>query len=210
MAKRSARRNDAKNFGEEHYTEWHWGIEPARVVEWDDPDLPEGELIECGRLIRLHFAAPRGDRHPRRERDTMLQLSRELSQYAHVAYDPNHAKQRIYLLLPKKAMTTVRKRFWQQNEAQAMNLCDLARIAGGHHGRMSDYPKVRVKPIGILTGVLYYTHKQGDENPGDPRSFYLHKMGEETHHYPILAADSQGRLWIAGGAYTAPPPGITN
>lgn len=209
---RSSKRNfDAGDkFGADQFTEWHWGIEPSRVVHCDDPDLPSGELIECGRLIRLHFAAPRGERHPRRERDTMLQLSRQLSQSAHVAFDPNHSKQRMYFILPSKAMAVLRKRFWVENDVPAMYLSDLARIAGGHHGRMNDYPNLRVKPVGILTGVLYYTRKKGDENPDDPRSFYLHKMGEETQQYPFLAVDAKGRLWVAGGAYTAPTPGITN
>jgi hypothetical protein len=67
-----------------------------------------------------------------------------------------------------------------------------------------------VKPIGILTGLVYYTHKKGDENPGNPRSYYIHKMGEMSKFYPILAGDAQGRLWLAGGNYSCPSPGITD
>jgi len=78
-------------------------------------------------------------------------------------------------------------------------------MAGGRHGRRSDYPHVIAKPLGVLTGVMYFAHKKGD-GP----SAYLHEMGEQTCHFPILACDEHGRLWICGGNYLVPTPGITD
>ena len=64
---------------------------------------------------------------------------------------------------------------------------------------------MKVKPVGVLTALVYFTHKQGD-GP----SYYIHQMGELSHHLPILAFDRHGRPWLAGGNYTCPTPGITD
>jgi len=192
--------------GNKAYTGWHWGNGPEKVVDWNDPDMPP-MLIECGRLIRLHVRAPRGatqSRHPRRNRDTMIEFSRSVSQHAHVAYDPDHPSERLYLLVPPEAREALRNRFWKQNRAKAMDLNQMAMLAGGRHGK-PDYPHIQVKPIGVLTHLVYYTDKKGD-GP----SFYIHKMGELSHHFPILCVDASGRLWLAGGNYTSPTPGITD
>ena len=68
-----------------------------------------------------------------------------------------------------------------------------------------DYPDIKVKPIGILRNVVYATPKKGDGF-----SLYIHEMGEETGIKPALCVDKTGRLWIIGGDYTCPVPGITN
>lgn len=192
--------------GSQAYEDWHWGKGPERVVDWDDPDMPP-MLVECGKLVRLHVRAPRSNprRHPRRERDAMIELSRRLSANSHIAYDPDHPHERLYLLVHPEARPVLRQRFWRNNPAQPMDLNHLAAVAGGRHSRRADYPHVMVKPVGVLTAVVYFTHKQGD-GP----SYYIHRMGEMTHHLPVLAADQQGRLWMAGGNYTSPTPGITD
>lgn len=198
--------------GATRFKDWHWGIEPAQVVDWDDPDMPKS-LIECGRLVQLHVRAPRAQnnpRHPRRERDTMIEFSRAISNTSHIAFDPNHVHERLYLLVPDRAQSTLKRRFWDENNASPMLLNQLASVAGGHHGKLRDYPNLKVKPIGILTGVVYRTWKKGDENPGENRSYYIHRLGEVTGGYPILSVDEVGRLWIAGGSYEAPDPGIQN
>jgi hypothetical protein len=56
-----------------------------------------------------------------------------------------------------------------------------------------------------MVAVVYFTHKK-DDGP----SFYIHRMGEMTCYFPIIACDRQGRLWICGGNYTSPTPGITD
>ena len=198
--------------GQKRYNDWHWGIDASRVIDWNDKDYPR-MLIECGRLIRLHVRCPEeagSPRHPLRRRDAMIELSQSASRNSHIAFDPEHADERLYLLVDPKASRTIARRFWDENEARPIPLGRLAMIAGGRHGKKNDYPNVVVKPIGILTNVVYYTHKKGDENLHDPRSYYIHAMGELSHYYPVLACDERGRLWLAGGNYTSPTPGITD
>lgn len=193
--------------GVQQYDDWHWGISPDRVLNWDDPDTPE-MLIECGRLVGLHIRLPDGasyHRSPRRERDTRVEFSPKVSEQSHIAYDPNHPHQRLYLLLSSTALPVLATQFWTKNGVAPMDLNEAAVVAGGRHGEQMDYPHVQVKTVGILTALIYFTHKQGD-GP----SYYIHKMGEKTHFYPVLCADAGGRLWIAGGSYTSPTVGITD
>lgn len=196
--------------GQGAYTSWHWGYNPRKVVDWDDPDMPR-MLIECGRLVRLHVRAPRetNEVHPRRRRDAMIEFSAFVSKDAHIAYDPNHMFERLYLLIPPSQRKTLKKKFWDHNPMRAMNLNDLAQIAGGKHGKQRDYPNVLAKPLGVLTGVVYYTAKKGDAER-DKGSFYIHKVGEISHRYPFLCIDAKGRLWLAGGNTRSPSPGITD
>lgn len=168
-------------------------------------------LIECGRLVRMHIRAPKGahqNRHPRRQRDSMIEFSQSVAANSHIAYDPDHPDERLYLLVPPQASTTLKKRFWDENEFRPMPLNEVAVIAGGRHGRR-DYPNVMVKPIGVLTAVVYFTSKKGDVVNG-VGSYYIHKMGELSKFFPFLCADSRGRLWLSGGNYKSPTPGITD
>lgn len=196
--------------GASEYNQWHWGYQPRRVMDWNDKDMPR-MLVECGKLVRLHVRLPRDGRsaHPRRRRDAMIEFSRNVSANAHIAYDPDHPYERLYLLVPKSQQRTLKQRFWDSNPVAARNLNELAAIAGGKHGRKRDYPNVMCKPIGVLTGVVYHTAKKGD-SPEHGGSFYIHKVGEISHVYPFLCADAKGRLWLAGGNYTSPSPGITD
>lgn len=190
------------------YEDWHWGAAAHQVVDWDDPDMPR-MLIECGRLVRLQVRAPlpaTGSLR-QRHRDAMIELSRRASATSHIAYDPDHADDRLYLLLDSAVRAAVALRFWHDNAAAEMPLAELAALAGGRHGRKADYPNLMVKPVGVLTAVVYCTHKQGD---GDVPSYYIHKLGEVSGICPILAADEAGRLWMAGGNYQTPTPGITD
>ena len=50
------------------YAEWHWGVPHKTVIDWEDGDLPENDLIECGRLVELHF------REPGQRKDTVIKL----------------------------------------------------------------------------------------------------------------------------------------
>jgi len=140
----------------------------------------------------------------------MIELSRSVSANSHIAFDPDHPYQRLYLLIPAKARETLKAQFWAKNNISPMLLGQAAELAGGRHGKMKDYPSVLVKPFGVCTACVYFTHKEGDENPNDPRSYYIHQMGELTKYFPLLCCDHQGRLWFAGGNYTSPTPGITD
>jgi hypothetical protein len=191
--------------GTSAFTDWHWGVGPEKVIDWNDEDMPK-TLVSCGQLIRLHVRLPRsGNRHPRQERDTMIQLSRAVSDNSFVAYDLDHPAQRLYLCVDPRARAMLKSKLWDSNDAPTLDLNHLAQIAGGRHGKRPDYPSVQVKPVGILTALVYFAHKQGD-GP----SYYIHQMAEMSGVHPILAVDSAGRLWLAGGGYTAPTPGITD
>lgn len=212
--------------GASAYEKWHWGIPATDVMDVSDPDMPpchnghrgacskqcKCALIGIGRLIRLQFRAPRAisQPHPRRKRDSMIQFSRDLSSNAFVAYDPDDSGERLYLIIPSQATSVLKRRFWDENPLDEMPLGRAAKIAGGRHARPESYPDVHVKPVGVLTAIVYFTHKKGDENEKDERSFYLHKLGELTHFYPFLCCDNRGRMFVAGGNYTAPTPGITD
>jgi hypothetical protein len=79
--------------GSKGYEEWHWGIPHKQVVEWNDADLPEGDLIECGRLVEVHI------REPGQRKDTIIKLARKEANGSHLCFDPNHPNQRLYILL---------------------------------------------------------------------------------------------------------------
>jgi hypothetical protein len=92
-----------------------------------------------------------------------------------------------------------------------MPLSELALETGGLHST-DDYPDIMVKPIGLLTNVVYATEKGAFGGIGleDGYSMYIHTHGEESGIQPILAMASDGSLWYAGGDYTCPTAGITN
>jgi len=187
---------------------WHWGIPPQRVIDWNDPDMPRA-LIECGRLVRLHLRAPGSSLNPRLGRDTMVEFSRSVSKDSHIAYDPNHPFDRLYLLIAPRARAVIRQRFWDENNARPLNLNLLAAAIGGKHAKRADYPRLMVKPVGVLTAVVYRTWKKGDSDE-QGGSYYIHRLGEVSGVFPALAADQSGRLWLAGGNCTSPTPGISD
>ena len=191
------------------YEDWHWGIPHQGVKEWNDPDVDgmlggEGHVIETGRMVELHF------REPHRRKDTVVRLNRNEANGSHLVFDPDHANHRLYIFSHPKFAERMHKKYRQEagyrknSRYTEMPLVEAAKIVGGKHAT-SDYPKVDVVPIGILTHVVYATEKKGDGY-----SFYIHKMGEESGIKPALTIDDRGRLWIAGGNYTSPTPGITD
>jgi len=197
---------------------WTWfdGKDPSQmpdleVINIDDPDLGDIKLVACGRLVRLHVRAPRKNpTHPRRQRDTMLELSRRASSKSYIAFQMDHPYDRLHLLLSPDVQKAVKQKFWDESSAPQIPMNDLAALAGGKHGKLQDYPDIEVKPVGVLTAVVYYTKKHGDTDEQGNGSYYIHQMAEITHHYPILACDDLGRLWILGGSYRSPSAGITN
>ncbi|MAH47451.1 hypothetical protein CMI37_16625 [Candidatus Pacearchaeota archaeon] len=191
--------------------DWKWFTprefeQQLKMIEWDDPDYPDGVLIECGNLARIHFRAPAGEssRHPRRRRDTTITFSKPVARQSYLAFDPEHPDDRLYMLVKPSASAFLAERFWQDNPVEAKALSEWAMLAGGRHSR-GGYPNVMAKPVGVMTAVVYFCHKK-DDGP----SFYVHKMGEMSCYYPILCCDSRGRLWVCGGNYRNPTPGITD
>jgi hypothetical protein len=177
------------------YEKWHWGEKSHRVIEPKDRSLPP-QLIEIGALMELHVSPRDGDPY-------ILEVPSSDRKNNHVAFDMDHHYQRIYVVLSDTSIRDAAALF--DPRSPAYKLVEVARAAGGRHGRMKDYPNVDVQPLGVLTNTVYFTNKKGDG-----RSGYIHEMGEEGGTPPILAVSKDGRLWYAGGSYTCPIPGITN
>jgi len=184
--------------------DWKW-YEPdefdsqLKLVEWDDP--------ECGNLARIHVRAPNASQdgtHPRRRRDTTIAFTQSSAAQNQLVFDPEHPDDRLYMLIEPQARKSLAGRFWGDNSVGARQLSEWALLAGGRHAR-GGYPRVSAKPVGVMTAVVYYTNKK-DDGP----SFYIHRMGEMSCYFPILCCDAKGRLWICGGNYTSPTPGITD
>lgn len=197
--------------GAEDYSNWHWGEPTTRVLDWKDPDYPD-MLVGCGKLVRLQIRAPHATNHvknnrshPRRQQDTQIQFSRAVSSGSYLAFDPNHPNQRLYLCIAGPAMAQLEATFWASNSMPPMRLGDVAGMVGGRHGNPRDYPEIPVKPIGILTAIVYQTTKKGDG-----LSYYIHQVGEISKLFPVICCDEQGRLWIAGANTTSPTPGVTD
>jgi len=189
------RTNRGKPTGDpvERYTKWHWGEQPTKQIQVNDPNLPEF-LIECGKLIELHV-----DLLPD---DNPVTIAPE--EGASLCFDNDHPSDRLYIVqLPKRVKSAVKRR-WCGANAEWWDLQAIAAMAGGRHAT-EDYPAIDAVPIGTLTAVVYATHKRGD-GP----SQYIHQLGEETGVQPILAATKAGNLLICGGNYTSPYAGITD
>ena len=211
--------------GNKDYSNWHWGDEPVNVIDWDDDTYPE-YLVTCGNLVRIHFRAVRGEAddgkqvkgpagqlmkknkgHPRREKDTMIELARPMAAKSFLTFDPSHSNQRLYLLITPEVAPILAEKFWHDNTINPLKLSTVASIAGGRQGMSNSdaYPDLWVKPIGLCTALVYHTLKKGDG-----ASYYIHNVGEITGKFPIICCDELGRLWLAGGDYTCPEEGITN
>lgn len=186
--------------GEEIYKRWHWGKPLEQTQEIEDPNLPE-RLVETGRLAELHFWPVKG-RTARK--DKIIRLPEKLAEESHLAFDPDHSFNRLYIILPPQLRKKFKKEYWSDNKLNVLDPVDIANAAGGKHAT-NDYPDIEVKPIGILRNIVYACEKVGDGF-----SLYIHKMGEETGIKPALCVDKKGDLWIIGGDYTSPLQGITN
>ena len=181
------------------YRRFHWGAGPVEYKEVKDPIYPE--LVECGRLWEVHVR-PFGT-GGRSGKEEEWEIRDEEKAESHLAYDPIHPCERLHIVLPETVKRELKQKVF--NPANALDLNVLATRAPGRHSRMNDYPHVKATPIGPATAVVYFTLKEGD-GP----SAYIHKLGEESHQPPLLAVDGQGRLWLLGGNYTCPEPGITD
>lgn len=189
----------------EVYETWHWGSRHEMERDWDDPrkdargkDVYPDNLIECGRLFELRFLVPG---NPALQHLTLTLADANRSHLCFDSYHPNH---RLYLCLAPNVEQHVAQTLFQANPYKALRLRDVARLTGGRHAD-NTYPALVVKPVGLLESFVYGTTKKTDG-----KSLYVHRAGEESGIRPVLAADSHGRLWAAGGNYTSPPPGVTD
>ena len=85
---------------------------------------------------------------------------------------------------------------------------DLARKHGVLEATLYNW---KAKYGGLEVSEAKRLRALGDKNGRQigPGSEYIHEMGEEGGIPPKLCVDSTGRLWFAGGSYTAPSPGLT-
>ena len=182
----------------EAYKEWHWGLPAHREIEWPDTDYPD-RMVEIGRLLELHV-------NPDQGKPYKIILSEPDYEDAFVTFDQDHPDQRIYIAMRPRLQSRMRhelRKLRRGNPPKRLKLAALAKQIGSRHGT-SDYPDIAVEPLGRLTHVVYFTDKKGDGLSG-----YIHEMGEEGGITPAIAVDDEGRLWLAGGSYDCPPPGIT-
>lgn len=176
------------------YKDFHWGCLPTREIEPEDKRLPK-YLIEIGLLLELRI---RGfDKKKFR-----IEITEDDYNNNHVVFDVKHKFQRMYIVLSNESLKASRK-LWNDN-SDSYKLSDVAKRVGSKHGT-KDYLNIMVQPLGYLENIVYFTEKKGDGKSG-----YIHRMGEEGGVEPVLCLDKNGNLWIAGGSYTCPDPGITN
>lgn len=177
------------------YKRWHWGEVATHVVE-TDPDMPPHQ-VEIGLLMELHVR-PFGAKKPQ-----VLAVTEGDVPNNHVGFDAEHRGQRIYFTLSDSTRRSGQE-LWSTSSEKSMTLAQAATQLGEGRHATKDYAQIRVKPLGHLTNLVYYTHKKGDGPSG-----YIHEMGEEGGVPPILCVSEDGRFWLAGGSYTCPNPGIT-
>lgn len=183
--------------------DWHWGVPARKVIEWSEWPYPSHGLIEIGRLAELHVIVP-GMRS-----EQILRLTPNQRMRSHLAFDPKHRYQRMYLFTPAD-VRSIAVRGWEP--ARSVMLPKLAQEVGDLHGSVRDYPPIRVTPLGKLHHVVYYTNKGrfSPEDAPDGLSLYDHELAEDGGTMPQLGVDARGRFWLAGGSYVCRREGITN
>lgn len=197
---------DQKSAAAKHAKDWHWGVPAKQVIDWRDPDVDRNlrgrDVIEIGRLVELRVKGE-GDR-----KLTHLTIPKRYVEQCHAVFDRAHKYQRIYLFIVPAVCEMLADSF---DPANALDLRDYAEEIGHRHGTR-DYPNLLVTPLGRVHDIVYKVEKgsyeEGDEPDG--LSEYIHRFAEEGGKFPGLGVDSVGRLWLAGGSYQAPRPGITD
>lgn len=182
------------------YRDWHWGLPHSNLIDWTDPDYPEGELIECGRLKEIHVRRA----GTKSNRVSIMKMTSSEEKASHLVFDPNHRWRRLYMLCSADLRTRMKPLYSVDNGISQRNMNEVARALKGRHAT-EDYPPIKVRPLGVITHVVYSTEKKGD-GP----SAYIHELGEVSGIRPWLCVDARGRLWMVGGNYTVPNPGITD
>ena len=183
------------------YIDWHWGTPHLEMRRINDIRLPT-HLVECGRLVQLEVETP-DFTSPTGYKVHNLRIPKGDQENNHIAFDPDHPHQRLYIILDDKSRMNMRALFNDLPYALTP-LKFWAKVAGGKHAS-GGYPDIVVKPVGLLMTAGYGTNKL----PDGP-SWYKHLMGEESGTRPMLTVSKDGMLWLAGGDYTSPTPGITN
>jgi hypothetical protein len=175
------------------YTSSHWGNKPDKIIHITDELIPTVTMM--GKLLSIYLTLPdNSERELKFLPDCIL------------AFDPNHKFDRLYLVICDDMREQVRALMKHVPHGKLATLQKIAKVAGGKQS-LVPLPDIKAFPMGVCTNIIYHANKKGD-GPSD----YIHEYGEETNykHLPILAADVSGRLWLCGGSYTVPDPGITD
>lgn len=173
------------------YEDWHWGAKPKKLIHVRDRLVPN--LVGIGQLREFHI----------RRLDGKGTEVLKLPKGSWIGFDPKHPHERLHVVLPAAYREKMRKGMKYVNPTQPIQ--EISQATGGTHVPHK-LPNVHGVPLGVLNAVIYHTDKEGD-GPSD----YQHEFGKEHSGgiKPILAIDVSGRMWICGGSYTCPLPGIT-
>lgn len=177
------------------YESFHWGISHKKITHIKDGILPE-VLTQVGSLKSMFIRSPEGE------------YELIFPKGCHLAFDPVSKSERLYVVTPDWFRNNVRNLLKYDRARLPLN--EIAKAAGGRQVKYK-LPEMDARPLAVVTHVIYRTTKQGDGT-----SDYIHTLGEDTmeskfvERVPILAADNSGRLWLCGGAYSCPDPGITD
>jgi len=175
----------------------------VQVFEIEDDDLPE-RLVGCGRLVAFRYRVPLSGNVRSNPSKEFRVLGPE-QKNSFLFFDLDDPDQRLYPYLSDKARAAAAGVYYHQNPFEEISLAQLARETGGRQSRGVPYPRVMVKPVGVASAAVYEAEKRDDG-----KSLYIHRFGEESGVRPVLAIGNDGRIWLAGGDYTCPTPGITN
>lgn len=188
---------------------WKWydradaNPKEVQVFEIGDDDLPE-RLVGCGRLIAFRYRVPLST-NVRQNPSKEFRVYPPGQQDSFLFFDLDDPDQRLYPVLSNSARREARKLYYDTNPFAETSLQRLAKETGGRQAHGRPYPNIRIKPIGVASAAVYEAEKRDDG-----KSLYIHRFGEESGVRPVLAIGNDGRLWLAGGDYTCPTPGITN
>lgn len=190
-----------KAHGAKAFERWHWGIEPTFQMDVADPRLPaEMELVECGRMYQIKYELPDGG-----VKTITNTRTSDTYKNSHLCFDANDKWGQLYII-SSPSFRQKCKELWDQCRNPVRDLGEVARMSEKGKHNKGFYPKLQVKPLGLLTDLVYGTVKKGD-GP----SLYHHEVGEETGVLPVLCVAKDGSLWIAGGDYHGShTAGITN
>lgn len=188
---------------------WKWydrddaNPKDVKVFDIDDDDLP-ARLVGCGHLIAFRYRVPLSS-NVRQNPSKEFRVHPPEQQNCFLFFDLDDKDQRLYPYLSDRARDEAAAVYYRQNPFAEISLPELARQTGGRQSRGVPYPRIMVKPIGVASAAVYEAEKRDDG-----KSLYIHRFGEESGIRPVLAIGNDGRVWLAGGDYTCPTPGITN
>lgn len=172
------------------YEDWHWGSPAKKLIRVNDPLVPD--VVGIGVLREFQLGPQR--------------VALPIPAGCWIAFDPDHPCERLHIVLSPTFREEVRNTV--KHAKLLMPLQKIAELTRGDQAG-EPMPNLQAAPIEVLESVTYFTHKAGEE--GNRAFDYQHDFGKEHSRgiKPILAADVSGRLWVCGGSYRCPLPGIT-